>query len=84
MPDNAGRAKGRLGTPDGEVLLVWIELGRCDRPLGAALATRCRYLGWIEPLPDSRAVAISAAGRRGFAETFGISAVGGEAAEPHC
>ncbi len=41
--------------------------------LGAALACRCFELGWIARQRDSRAVAISAAGRQGFRETFGIT-----------
>ena len=41
--------------------------------LGAALATRCFELGWIERLRQSRAVAISPVGQRGFAEVFGIA-----------
>jgi DNA-binding transcriptional ArsR family regulator len=40
--------------------------------LGAALATRCLGLGWIERQRDSRALTITAAGTRGFAATFGI------------
>jgi DNA-binding transcriptional ArsR family regulator len=40
--------------------------------LGAALATRCLDLGWIQRQRDSRAVTITPAGSRGFAETFGI------------
>jgi DNA-binding transcriptional ArsR family regulator len=40
--------------------------------LGAALATRCLQLGWIERQKDSRAVTITPAGARGFAERFGI------------
>jgi DNA-binding transcriptional ArsR family regulator len=40
--------------------------------LGAALATRCMDLKWIERQRDSRAVTITAAGMQGFAETFGI------------
>jgi hypothetical protein len=40
--------------------------------LGAALATRCFGLGWIERTPASRAVAVTQAGRQGFAERFGI------------
>jgi DNA-binding transcriptional ArsR family regulator len=40
--------------------------------LGAALATRCRELGWIERQRDSRAVTITAKGKGGFAESFGI------------
>jgi len=41
--------------------------------VGAALCRRCLELGWIERRSDSRAVAITAAGRQGFAETFGLS-----------
>jgi DNA-binding transcriptional ArsR family regulator len=41
--------------------------------LGAALATRCLDLRWIERQRDSRAVTITAAGALGFAETFGIN-----------
>jgi len=40
--------------------------------LGAALATRCLDLGWIERQRDSRAVTITAAGTLGFSDTFGI------------
>ncbi len=40
--------------------------------LGAALAARCVELAWIERIRDSRAVSITAAGRRGLAEVFGI------------
>jgi DNA-binding transcriptional ArsR family regulator len=40
--------------------------------LGAALATRCLELGWVERQRDSRAVSITAAGTSGFAKTFGI------------
>jgi hypothetical protein len=43
--------------------------------VGAALAARCFELGWIERLRDTRAIAISPAGRRGFAETFGIEQI---------
>ena len=35
--------------------------------LGAALATRCFELGWIERLANSRAVRVTEKGRRGFA-----------------
>lgn len=41
--------------------------------LGAALCRRCGELGWIRRGRDSRAVAITAEGRRGFAETFRLS-----------
>jgi DNA-binding transcriptional ArsR family regulator len=40
--------------------------------LGAALGARCLEIGWIERQRDSRAVTITAAGRRGFRENFGI------------
>jgi DNA-binding transcriptional ArsR family regulator len=40
--------------------------------LGAALASRCLQLGWIEPQRDSRAVTITKAGTDGFAAKFGI------------
>jgi hypothetical protein len=40
--------------------------------LGAALTARCFALGWIERRRDSRAVSPTAAGRRGFAERFGV------------
>jgi DNA-binding transcriptional ArsR family regulator len=40
--------------------------------LGAALAARCLELGWIERQRDSRAVAITRTGERGFQERFGI------------
>lgn len=40
--------------------------------LGAALATRCLDLNWIQRQRDSRAVTITAAGTQGFAETFNV------------
>jgi DNA-binding transcriptional ArsR family regulator len=40
--------------------------------LGAALATRCLDLRWIERQRDSRAVTITAVGAKGFADTFGV------------
>jgi DNA-binding transcriptional ArsR family regulator len=40
--------------------------------LGAAIGARCFEIGWIEHQKDSRAVTITAAGRRGFRESFGI------------
>ncbi|MBI1774629.1 MAG: winged helix-turn-helix transcriptional regulator [Proteobacteria bacterium] len=40
--------------------------------IGAALATRCFDLKWIERVKDSRAVTITASGRRGLAESFGL------------
>lgn len=41
--------------------------------VGAALARRCFDLKWIERLRDSRALAITPAGRRGLLETFGLT-----------
>jgi len=40
--------------------------------IGAALASRCFELGWIERQRDSRAVTVTTRGRRGFAETFDL------------
>jgi DNA-binding transcriptional ArsR family regulator len=40
--------------------------------LGAALATRCFELGWIERRAENRAVIITEAGRSGFSESFGL------------
>jgi DNA-binding transcriptional ArsR family regulator len=44
--------------------------------VGAMLAVRCFDLGWIERLRDSRAVAITARGRGGFADAFGLDVSG--------
>jgi DNA-binding transcriptional ArsR family regulator len=41
--------------------------------VGAALASRCFELTWIERVRESRALAITAAGRRGLADVFGLS-----------
>jgi hypothetical protein len=40
--------------------------------LGAALTKRCFDLGWTELMRHSRAVIVTASGKRGFRETFGI------------
>jgi hypothetical protein len=40
--------------------------------VGAALTKRCFDLGWTERMKHSSAVIVTAAGRRGFRETFGI------------
>jgi DNA-binding transcriptional ArsR family regulator len=64
---------GRAGRAVCRTCLDWSE----RRPhlagrLGAALCTRAFDLGWIERSKDSRAVAVTAAGRKGFTEIFGI------------
>jgi DNA-binding transcriptional ArsR family regulator len=41
--------------------------------VGAALATRCFDLGWIERIRDSRALTVTPAGRRGLAELLELS-----------
>jgi DNA-binding transcriptional ArsR family regulator len=40
--------------------------------IGAALCKRCLDLGWIERRRNTRALAITSNGQRGFAETFGV------------
>jgi DNA-binding transcriptional ArsR family regulator len=40
--------------------------------LGAALCTRMFDLGWVERIKDSRALAVTATGRDGLRETFGV------------
>jgi len=40
--------------------------------LGARLAGRCFALNWIRRDRESRAVAVTPAGERGFRETFGM------------
>jgi hypothetical protein len=41
--------------------------------VGAALATRCFDLGWLQRRRDSRALVITSAGRRALAETFALA-----------
>ena len=41
--------------------------------VGAAIAARSFALGWIERLPDTRAVAVTKDGREGFAAAFGLT-----------
>ena len=41
--------------------------------VGAALACRCFELGWIARQRDTRAVAVTGAGREGFRSTFGFT-----------
>jgi DNA-binding transcriptional ArsR family regulator len=40
--------------------------------VGAALTERCFDLGWTERMKNSAAVIVTASGKRGFLETFGI------------
>jgi len=40
--------------------------------VGAALTKRCFDLGWMERMKQSSAVIVTASGKRGFRETFGI------------
>lgn len=40
--------------------------------VGAAVASRCFELGWLERQRDTRALVITAAGQAGFAERFGV------------
>jgi DNA-binding transcriptional ArsR family regulator len=40
--------------------------------IGAALCRRCLELGWIERRRDTRALAITGNGQRGFADAFGV------------
>jgi hypothetical protein len=42
--------------------------------VGAALLGRFLDAGWIEPAAATRAVRVTDAGRRGFAEVFGVDA----------
>ncbi|QDR79194.1 ArsR/SmtB family transcription factor [Sporomusa termitida] len=41
--------------------------------LGAALTRRLFELKWLEDLPDGRAVRVTAAGRKGLSEKFGLN-----------
>lgn len=41
--------------------------------LGATLAKHAFQLGWVQRIKDSRAVAITEAGRQGFPEAFGVA-----------
>lgn len=42
--------------------------------LGAGLAGRVLELGWVARIPNGRALEVTAAGRTGFAEAFGVGA----------
>jgi len=56
------------------VCLDWTERrSHIGGSIGAALAARCFDLAWVERMRDSRAIAVTPAGRAGFAEIFGFS-----------
>jgi hypothetical protein len=44
--------------------------------VGAGLAQRCFDLGWLARIRDTRAVSVTAKGRNGLKETFGIDFAG--------
>jgi hypothetical protein len=68
---SAARAKRRVFC---RPCLDWTERrSHIGGAVGAALAQRCFDLKWIERIGSSRAVAITAAGRRGLLEQFGLS-----------
>jgi DNA-binding transcriptional ArsR family regulator len=50
--------------------------------VGAAICDRAFALGWLERIPDSRAVAVTKEGAQGFAQAFGWSP-NGSAPGPH-
>jgi DNA-binding transcriptional ArsR family regulator len=63
------------GGPSARLCLDWTE----RRPhiagaLGAAITNRCFDLGWLQRMKRGHAVIVTAAGQRGFQETFGIDA----------
>jgi DNA-binding transcriptional ArsR family regulator len=69
-PDGAGSARRVFCRP----CLDWSE----RRPhlagrVGAAIACRCFELGWLARKPDTRAVAITEAGRAGFSHAFELT-----------
>ena len=67
----AARAKRRVFC---RPCLDWTERrAHIGGAVGAALAKRCLELKWIEQARDSRALAITPAGRRGLVEAFGLS-----------
>jgi len=41
--------------------------------IAAALATRCFDMGWVQRLPNTRAIAITPTGAKGFEEQFGVT-----------
>jgi DNA-binding transcriptional ArsR family regulator len=50
--------------------------------VGSAIWRRCLELGWLVREPDARALKLTAAGRTGFAETFGVDLTPHDQARP--
>jgi DNA-binding transcriptional ArsR family regulator len=66
----AARARRRAFAP---ACLDWSEReAHVSGALGAGLLSLLFEKGWIERMPDSRAVQITAAGRRGLEQRFGV------------
>jgi DNA-binding transcriptional ArsR family regulator len=53
-------------------------------PVGTALTKRYFDLGWIERVTGSRAVIVTAAGKRGFSDIFGIGLPNGSGTHTQC
>jgi DNA-binding transcriptional ArsR family regulator len=70
VTESAHRARRPLARP----CLDWSERRyHLAGALGAALVTRFLDAGWVSQLPTSRALAVTAQGRRGFRRTLGIT-----------
>ena len=66
--------RGAAVTPQGTPCLDWSERRwHIAGAVGAALCKRCIDLHWIERGENTRALTITAKGRRGFAESLGVS-----------
>jgi DNA-binding transcriptional ArsR family regulator len=73
--------QGASGRPFCRPCLDWSErrqhlAGR----IGAAIACRCFDLGWIARQPGGRAVSVTTSGKLGFAQAFGLTLSGDQAA----
>jgi hypothetical protein len=66
---------GSRRRPSGRLCLDWTERRHhIAGPAGAAITQRYFDLGWMEQIKRGQAVVITARGRRGLRETFGIDA----------